>query len=69
MLRKCKRSASVSAVDTVISNETFETGPKLKLNHTDPGRHKRHATSRRTQETVSAPIPNKLMHCFDHSQA
>ena len=66
---KCKRSASVGAGDTVISNETFETGPKLKLNHTGSGRRRRHETARHRQETVSAPIPKKLMDCFDHSRA
>ena len=66
---KHKRSASVGAGVTVISNEMSETGPKSKLNHSGPGRRRRHETRRHTQETVSAPIPNKLIHCFDHSQA
>ena len=52
---KCKRSATVGAGVTVISNETFETGLKSKLNHSGPGRRRRHETPCHTQETVSAP--------------
>ena len=65
---RCKRSATVGAGDTVMSNEMSETGPRSKLNHSDPVRRRRHETPRHTQETVSTPIPKKLLHCFDHSR-